>query len=96
VTIDDSRQSENEDNSNITISIRNFDYVGDYVSSNSKRVDCKDVFSVESNDHNSYQARFFEDVKCFIDEDVETGEDQNGNDYRENQVEIKCKTYHQL
>jgi len=31
VTIDDSRQSDNEDNSNITISIRNFNYDGDFL-----------------------------------------------------------------
>jgi len=89
VTIDDARQTDNEHNSNITIDIRNFDYVGDYANAESGRVDCRDVFTVKSNDHNSYQAAFLEHVRCFVSEDEETGEDDNGNDFTEKQVQIR-------
>jgi hypothetical protein len=89
VTIEDARQNANSENSNITINIRNFDFTGDFENRNSNEVDCRDILSIQSNDHGSYSNAFFGPVSCFVSDSSKDGEDQNGNDFTESVSTIK-------
>jgi len=67
VTVVDACQTDDEDDSRITININNFKYTGEYIDEEENSVRCKNLIAVEQNDNSkAWRILFFEETECFV------------------------------